>query len=117
MLDKVKLSLVCIISLGMGGPSVNLLFKQKLETTLQKCAKVLIDVGTCPLPIASNAFHEGLKIISADFDIDLDQIVLDLYGFFKYSPKKIHDYFDVETFTELQGHRMLKYISARWISI
>ena len=117
MLDKLKLSLVCIISLGMDGPSVNLFFKQKLETTLQGCDKVLIDVGTCPLHIVSNAFREGLKILSADFHIDLDQIVLDLYRFFKYSTKRIHDYFDIERFSELQGHRMLKHVSTRWIHI
>ena len=117
MLDKLKLSLVCIISLEMDGPIVNLLFKHKLETALQERDRVLIDVGTCPLHIPSNAFREGLKILSADFDIDLDQIVLDLYGFFKYSSKRIHDYFDVETFTELQGRRMLKYVSTRWISM
>ena len=88
-----------------------------METTLQEHDKVLIDVGTCPLDIAFNAFREGFKILSVDFNIDLDQIVLDLYGFFKYSSKRIHDYFDVETFTELQGCKMLKHISARWISI
>lgn len=48
ILDKPKLPLVCIISLGMDGPCVNLLFKQKLERTLQEQDKVLIDVGTCP---------------------------------------------------------------------
>ena len=47
----------------MDGPSVNLLFKQKLETTLQERDDVLIDVGTCPLHIASNAFREGLKML------------------------------------------------------
>ena len=113
MLGKLKLSLVCIISLGMDAPSVNLLFNQKLKTTLQEPDKVLINVGTCPLHIASNAFREGLKIISADFDIDLDQIFLDLYRFFKYSAKRIHDYFNVQTFTKLQGCRMLKHVSTR----
>ena len=73
MLDKLKLSLVCIIRLGMDGPSVNILFKQKLETTLQECDKVLIDAGTCCLHVAYNTFHEGLKILSADFNVDLDQ--------------------------------------------
>ena len=88
-----------------------------METTLQGRDKVLIDVGTCPFHIASNAFREALKILSAGFDIDRDQLVLDLYGFFKYSTKRIHGYFDVETFTELQGRTMLKHVSTRWISI
>ena len=117
MLDKLKLLLLCITSLGMDGSSVNLLCKQKLGTTFQECDKVLIYGGTCSLHIASKAFCEGMKILNADFDIDLDQIVLDLYGFFKYSTKRIHNYFNVETFTELQGRRMLKYILTRWISI
>ena len=88
MLDKLKLSLVCIISLGMDDRGVNLLLKHKLETTLQERDKVLIDVGTYLSHIASNAFREGMKILSVDFDIDLDQIVLNLYEFFKYSAKE-----------------------------
>ena len=51
--------------------------------------------------IASNAFLEDLKILSAKLDIDLDQIVLDLFWFFKYSPKRIWDYFDVAEFTNI----------------
>ena len=113
MVDKLKLSVVCIISLGMDGPNVNLFFKR----ALQEHYKILIDVGTCTLHIASKTLHEGLKMLSADFDIDLDQIVLDMYRFFKYWAKIIHDYFDIETFAELQGYRMLKHGSARWISI
>lgn len=56
-------------------------------------------------------------MLSADFNIDVDQVVLDLYGFFKYSAKKIHDYFDVETFTELQECIMLKQIPPTWTTI
>ena len=64
-------------------------------------------------------FHimHSVKILSADFSIDVDQIVIVLYGFFKYSAKKILDYFEVETFTELQGCIMLKHIPPRWITI
>ena len=111
------MSFACNVGKTQTVTSVNLLFKQKLETTLRKRDKVLIDVGTCPLHIASSAFCESLKILSADFNINLDQIILDLYGFFKCSAKRSHDYFDVETFTELQGHRMLKHVSMRWIII
>ena len=75
----------------MDGPSVNLAFKRKLELDLEKHKKTLMDVGTCPLYVAS-----------IELDIDLDQIVLDLFGFFKYSAK---------------SRRMLKHISTRWISI
>ena len=88
-----------------------------METTLQEHDKVLISVGTYLLHISYNAFCEGLKMLSADFNIDVDQVVLDLYGFFKYSAKKIHDYFHVETFTELQECIMLKQIPPTWTTI
>ena len=51
----------------------------------------------------SNAFLEGLKAFTGEIEIDLDQFVVDLYGFFKYSTKRIKDYFEVESFTEVQG--------------
>ena len=89
MLDKIQLSFNCILSLGMDGPSVNLAFKSKLELDLEKHKKTLMDVGTCPLHVASNAFREGLKTLTIELDIDLDQIVLDQFGFFRYSAKRI----------------------------
>ena len=67
-------------------------FKSKLELDLEKHKKTLVDVGTCPLHIASNAFREGLKTLTIELGIDLDQIVLDLFGFFKYSTKRIAEY-------------------------
>ena len=39
-------------------------------------------------------------------DIDLDQIKLS--GFFKYSEKRVQDFFDAESFTERHGRRILK---------
>ena len=56
MLNKIQLSFNCILSLGMDGPIVNLVFKSKLEIDLEKHKKTLMDVGTCPLRVASNAF-------------------------------------------------------------
>ena len=117
MLDKIQLSFNCILSHGMDGPSVNLAFKSKLELDLEKHKKTLMDFGTCPLHFTSNAFREGLKTLTIELDIDLDQIVLDLFGFFKYSAKRIAEYFDVTEFTLIESRRMLKCISTRWISI
>ena len=56
MLDKIRLSFNCILSLGMDGPSVNLAFKSKLELDLEKHKKTLMDVGTCSLHVASYVF-------------------------------------------------------------
>lgn len=69
----------------MDGPNVNLSFKRKLESELVKKNTKIIDVGSCPLHTAANGFLQVLKSLQSDAGIDLDQIVLDLYGFFKYS--------------------------------
>lgn len=117
LLEKIGLRPECIISLGMDGPNVNLAFKRKLESELMKKGVSLIDVGSCPLHTCSNAFLEGLKVLTLESSIDFDQFVLDLFGFFKLSAKRIKDYFEVESFTEIQGRRMMKHVSTRWISL
>ena len=81
-----------IISLGMDGPSVNKLF----------------NVGSCPFHTVSNGFSEGLKSIDK---VDLDQFAVDLHSFFKFSAKRIEEYFDVEKFTEVYGQHMLRPVS------
>lgn len=62
--------------------------------------------GTCALHVASNGFLEGVKALMDKADIDLDQIKLS--GFFKYSEKRVQDFFDAESFTERHGRRILK---------
>ena len=101
-----------IISLSMDGPSVNKLFKEKFESDLEK-KRSLYHVRSCPLHTLSNGFSEGLKSID---EVDLDQFAVDLHGFFKFSSKKIEEYFDVKKFTEVYGQRMLRHISTKWIS-
>lgn len=101
VMEKLKLNVESILSLVMDGPSVNLLFKLKLEKELEKKNKQLIEVGICPLHTLSNAFPEGLKTLIGETEIDLDQFVLDLFGFFKYSTKRINNYFDDEFLKEV----------------
>ena len=68
----------------MDGPSVNKSFDDKLKTTLKaNNATLLIDIGSCPLHSANNAFSEGLKL-SKDC-INLDQTALDIHLKKKYT--------------------------------
>ena len=62
--------------------------------------------GTCALHVASNGFLEGVKALMDKADIDLDQIKLS--DFFKYSAKRVQDFFDAESLTERHGRRILK---------
>ena len=66
---------------------------------------------SCLLHTCSNSFLKWLKVPTWESDIDFDQFFIDLFGFFKLSAKRIKDYFEVETFTDLQGGRMIKHVS------
>ena len=58
-------------------------FKRKLENDLSKKNRNFIDVGSCPLNTCSNSFLEGLRLLTLESDIDFDQFVIDLFGWFK----------------------------------
>ena len=38
------------------------------------------------------------------------QFVIDFFGFFKLFAKQVKDYFEVETFTDLQGRHMMNHM-------
>ena len=65
----------------MDGPSVNKSFTDKLKTTLKaNNARSFIDIGSCPVHSANNAFSEEIKPFKDC--INPDQIALDLHFFF-----------------------------------
>ena len=74
-----------------------------------------IDIGTCPLHIANNAFKTILKKLKPV--IDLDQVATGLYFFFKRSAARREDYKLVETITKITTHYMKKHVESRWLSI
>ena len=88
----------------MDGRNVNLFFKRKLENCLSKKNRSLIDVGSCPLHTFSNSFLEGLKVLTLELEIDFDQLVIDLFGFFKLSAKRIKNYLRWKTHDEALVH-------------
>ena len=52
------------MSLGIDGPTVNKSFAGKLKTTLKaNNATSFIDIGSCPLHSANNAFSEILELL------------------------------------------------------
>ena len=45
------------------------------------------------------------------------QFVIDFFGFFKLFAKQVKDFFEVETFTDLQGRHMMNHMPMWWISL
>jgi hypothetical protein len=65
-----------MLALGMYGPNVNLLFKNKLTEEF-----LIIEVGTCPLHIVNNAFGKAVKALKGSI-VDLDEMAIDFHFFF-----------------------------------
>ena len=115
IMGKLRLEMEYILSLGMGGPNVNINFFEMLNDLLQAKGKTLIDAGTCSLH--TNAFGEGLKQLSFEGELNLNEFAINLHSFFKLSAKRIAQYFTVDILTELEPQRMVRYDKTRWVSL
>ena len=89
-----------LLALGIDGPNVS---KSKLAEELQKrAAKHFLDVGTCSIHIANNAFLEGIECLKGN--VNADHFATDLYFFFKLSAAKRKDYRGVSELTDVTTH-------------
>ena len=114
-LNSMKLSTAWLINIGMDGISVNQSFLRQLASDLSKKGRQFIDIGSCPLHIANNAFKKalvGLKVVD-----DVDQIATDLHFFFKLSAARREDYKLMEEITEVTAFYIKKHVESRWLSI
>jgi hypothetical protein len=115
-INRCGLKTCFLLSLGMDGPAVNKSFADKLKTTLNNTdATSFIDIGSCPLHSANNAFSDGLKKLRET--INLDQIAIDTHFFFKLSAGRREDYQEVSSITEVTSHYVLKHCQTRWLSL
>lgn len=114
-INRLGLKTFFLLSLGMDGPSVNKSFSEKLKAALKASNTTFIDVGSCSLHSANNAFSEGLKLLNVC--INLDQVAIDLHFFFKLSAARREDYKEVSSITEVTSHFVLKHCQTRWLSL
>ena len=63
----------------MDGPNVNKSFTKKSIAALNVIAISFIDIGTCSLHTANNAFSDGLKYLKDS--VYLDEIAIDFHFF------------------------------------
>ena len=68
-LKRYWLSTFYLLSLGMDGPNLNKFFASKLKAVLNAIATLFIDIGTCPLHTANNAFSNDLKYLKDSIDL------------------------------------------------
>ena len=103
------LDISLLLHLKIDGPNVNKSFKSKLGEELQKRgATYFLDVGTCSMLIANNAFLEGIKCLKDN--VNVDQFAIDLHFFFKLSAARREDYRGVSELTDVTTHYVIKHL-------
>ena len=100
-----------MLSLGMDGPNVNLLFQSKLLKEVS-----IITVGTCPLHRASTGFGKAIMSIK-DSVVDLNEMAIDFHFFFKYSAVRREEYKKCDEITGVVSKHMGRHCETRWLSL
>ena len=110
------LDLNLLLALGINDPNVNNSFKSKLAKELQKRgAAHFLDVVTCSIHIANNAFSEGIKCLKNS--VKVDQFPIDLHFFVKLSATRREDYRGVSESTDVTMHYVIKHFQTNWLSL
>ena len=116
MLRDLRLDFNLLLALGIVAPNVNRSFKSKLAEELQKGgATLFLDIGTCSIHIANNAFLEGIKCLKDN--VNVDQFAIDLHFFFKLSSARREDYRGVSELTDVTTHYVIKHCQTCWLSL
>ena len=110
-MKNVALSPNFMLALGVDGPNVNLLFKNKPKEEFS-----IIEMGTCPLHIVNHAFGKAVQALKESI-VDLNEMAIDFNFFFKYSAAMRERYTGYPEITGVTAKLMRKHCSTWWFSL
>ena len=109
-----KIDLGKLLSLSSVGPNVNkVVWKITDERLKAEDLHGLLPFITCSLHVAHNAFRYGVK----EYGSEVDQLCLDLFYWFKQSPRKREDFLEVLQEMELRGKYLIQYVQSLWLPL
>ena len=112
-LDNLPLSR--LLQVSSDGPAVNKLLIEKLNKSCKEAGSPgLVDIGPCNLHVVHNAFAAGLKSVE---QWEIEEFLLDIYHWFKYSAPRREDYADLQKLLELDERAFQRYVSSRWLTL
>ena len=111
--QKVGLDINFILHLGMDGPNVNKKFQRLLLESSYLQKTTFLDIGTCPLHTAHNAFRKGVSFLR----FNVDQFALEIHFFFKLSAGRRADYQKILEVTNIAAEYALKHSTTRWVTL
>ena len=115
---ELQLPLSNLLSISTDGPNVNKRVKPLLNETVQSSRQEeigLIDVGFCSIHVVANAFKKAL----VNFGKPLEDIVLDLFYFFRLSSSR-REYFEKKIQEDLglnESLHFVRHVQTRWFTL
>lgn len=116
-LSREGLSLNKILMLSSDGPNVNVSLKKKLNEAVKECGgKSLVEIGSCNLHAAHNAFRHGLAAVPG---WGTDEFVTDIFYWFKNYPSRSEDYLRLYNAIADKDLSVIfkRFVDNRWLSI
>ena len=115
-MDNFKVNTDFLVSIGVDGSNLNKSFERKFVIKLEKDkGNSFLSLGSCALHSVNNGFGEGLKQLKETLDVK--QLLIDIYFFFKYSLARREDCKEMEHLTDVTAEYLLNYCSTCWLYI
>ncbi|KAL0153821.1 hypothetical protein M9458_050937 [Cirrhinus mrigala] len=111
-LDKFGLSLSQVTAYSADNTNVNYGIHNSVFTNLKKKQKDLLQ-GNCHAHIVHNTVKHALDQLT----VDVENVVLKVYGHFSTSAKRRESLKDFCQFCDVEFHEILRHVSTRWLSL
>ena len=114
-LDKLGVPIKLMVSLGMDGPNVNKSIRDKLNDIKKEKGfpKLVMCPPSCLIHVCYNSFRKGL----AQFGQNAEELCLNLYYFFKKSPCRKSELYEIEEKLGLDELVVLHHVQSLWLSL
>ena len=84
-----------------------------LARVKQEHAPNIVDVGGCSLHHVANAVSHATSALGDE----VENFALDVFAFFKHRSGLLKDFRGMQTILDLPTHRILRFVSTRWLSV
>ena len=103
-----------LLNLGSDGPNANKTIWSNINEELKVLGLLgLLPFISCNMHVVHNSFREGLKV----YGESSEQLAVDLFYFFKRSPCKREDFFDIEMELGFDEELFIRHVQRRWLTL
>ena len=104
------------IALSVDSTSVNIGRHNSIKSRLEVKNPSVYTLG-CPCHFVHNAAHKASKMLEGATGFDVEELAVDVYYYFDRSTKRKGELQEYACFCDVAYHKVLKYVSTRWLSL